>query len=150
MTTKDIDFEKLVELSIKCYSPLETSQNVSAAITEILEPFPNWRQESKFFEHDLLSELNKYLDAKYGYGRQTASSSKYFVNTDSWRKAFEAGGHTRYQDLLKDKEKRNKEIDSLKFEELEYSVQELKKKLTDYDKIEQRAEDSLKEYNHGK
>jgi hypothetical protein len=62
------------------------------------------------------------------------------------RKAIEVGGIEKYIKLLehqiKSEENRKNEMEDLQYQQLDYSVQELQRKLRDYDKVEKRAKDA--------
>jgi hypothetical protein len=94
---------------------------------------------NKAYDNDAVEILlvNRFLYAK------NTKSNLYMSLTDLGIEVKKAGGHLKYLENKKIEEKKKEEIQNLQFEQLDYSVQELQKKLRDYDKVQQRAKDSI-------
>lgn len=91
------------------------------------------------YENDAIEILlvNRLLYAKY-----SSSSKLYILLEDLGREVKKAGGHTKYLDNKNIKEKRKQELEQLHFQQLDYSVQELHNKLSDYGQVKSRSKRS--------
>jgi hypothetical protein len=88
---------------------------------------------------ELRNKIFELLTVKYKYAKNDDMHLCNYTLTELGQRVKEAGGHFEFIRKQDFEMKRLAEIEDLKYQQLDYSVQELQRKLRDYDKIQKRA-----------